>query len=100
MVLSLLLLSSHQTAGGSSLQAADLCGERGADSRTLRQRGSGFVHPVCGRPGAGGLHGGDAAGKGPGSPLICEPQPADARLAALPGEGVNQDSVWYLPISI
>ena len=35
------------------------------------------------------MHGGDAAGQSSGPPVVCEPHPADTRLAAVPGEGAG-----------
>lgn len=75
------------------MQAADLRPERGADRGALRQRGPGLVHPLRGRPGASGLHGGDAPRQSSGPPVISQPQPADARLAAVPGEGLDEKCV-------
>ena len=65
------LVAALQASGGHAVQAADLDPERGADRGALRQRGPGLVHPLCGRAGASGLHGGDAPRQGSGPPLVC-----------------------------
>uniref|UniRef100_A0A3Q1EPK8 RNA helicase n=1 Tax=Acanthochromis polyacanthus TaxID=80966 RepID=A0A3Q1EPK8_9TELE len=46
-----LVVSIQAAADVLAVQAADLHPERGADGRTLRQRGPSPGHPVCGRPG-------------------------------------------------
>lgn len=81
------LVFPPEAAGGLALQAADVCCECGADGRALRQRGPSLVHPLSGCARASGLHSGDPSRQGSGPPVVCEPQPADARLAAVPGEG-------------
>lgn len=65
--------------------------EGGADGGAVRQRGTRSLHPVGGRAGASGVHSGDPPGPGPGPPVLRQPQPADVRLAAVPGEGGEGD---------
>lgn len=80
---------SRQTADGLPVEAADLRSERGADGGAVRQRGPHSLHALRGCAGADRLHGGDTSGQSSGPPFICQPQLADARLAALPGEGTT-----------
>lgn len=86
-----MVVSLQAPSGGGAVQAPDLRPERGADGGAVRQRGPRPLHPLRGRAGASGLHGGDAPGQGSGPPLVREPQPADARLAAVPGEGTGDE---------
>lgn len=95
----LLLLLRCQVSAGLAVHAADGRPEGGADRGALRQRGPDPVHPVGGRVGAGGVHGGDAPGQSPGPPFIRQPQPADARLAAVPGEGERRHLRAWVPSS-
>lgn len=78
-----------QVSAAAAVQAADLGAERGADGWPLRQRGPRPVHALRGRAGAGGVHGGDTSRQSSGAPVVRQPTPADARLAAVPGEGAK-----------